>query len=61
MFLVANCSPTGSAPCRDFHRKTLIFSSVLMFQTLWIQSVGAIGSWGVVLFFFYFYFFWSKC
>lgn len=53
IFWIANCSPTGRAPgrapCRDFQKKILIFSDVLMFQTLAIQSVEAVASKGAVL------------
>lgn len=46
MFLIANCSPTGSAPCRDFHIKTLILLAVLMFQMLESQSGVSVCSGG---------------
>ncbi|CAN7070108.1 unnamed protein product [Brassica rapa subsp. trilocularis] len=52
MLLIANCSPTGRAPCRDFHRKILIFSVVLMFQTdvsHLTVSTGVVGVEGVEL------------
>lgn len=47
MFLIANCSPTGRASCRDRQMKVLIFSDVFTFQVLANQSICAVASSGV--------------
>ena len=46
MFRIANCSPTGRALCRDFHRNTLIFCAALIFQTFGSHSIEFVRSWG---------------
>lgn len=43
MFLTANCSPTGRASWRAFHRNTFIFSDVLISHTFADQSIDIVG------------------